>query len=130
MSRASIWMLAPFLVGGCLPEKEEGIPSGFDYRLQEELSDVMPDGQRVLRLRYVAEQIGSEGGAYEAVSDDFAVLCMRDALQRAQSASDPFAQVVVSLSSKESKFGVFDPNVIQYFEAFTVQNNTCILEAF
>lgn len=120
----------PMLMQSCEKEAETAsdIPSGFNHSLFETLDDVMPDGKRVMRLRYVAEDMTADD--HQKVAEDFAALCARDALPRQAEAQPPFDQAVISLANKKSEFGVFNPDVTQYFEAFTLENDTCIWEAF
>jgi hypothetical protein len=39
-------------------------------------------------------------------------------------------QIVISLSSEKVEYGVINSEVEQVFEAFSVQNGTCMLEMF
>lgn len=122
----------PLVAATCDKEKagDGAVPSGFTYVLQEALSDQTPDGKHVLRLRYVSDQIGQSEDSAQLVVEDFAALCLRDALPKNAQATPKYDQAVISLANKKSEFGVFNPDVIQYFEAFTLQNDTCIWEAF
>lgn len=123
--------LVPMLIQSCDNDADSAasaMPSGLDHQLFEALDDKSPDGKKVLRLRYVATEL--EADSFDKVSEDFAALCARDVLPRQRDAVDPYDQAVISLSNKKSEFGVFNPDVTQYFEAFRLENGTCIWEAF
>lgn len=130
MRSLAVIAAVPMLIQSCEkdPVSTSDFTSGFDHTLFETLESISPDGTRVLRLRYVDETLTSED--HQKVADDFAALCTRDALPRNAKAEQSFDQVVISLANKKSEFGVFNPDVTQYFEAFTLKNDTCIWEAF
>ena len=130
MRSLAVIAAVPMLIQSCEkePETTSEFVSGFDHTLFETLDSTSPDGTRVLRLRYVDESLTSED--HQKVADDFAALCERDALPHNAQAAEKFDQVVISLANKKSEFGVFNPEVTQYFEAFTLENDSCIWEAF
>jgi hypothetical protein len=120
----------PMLMQSCEKDTDTGsdLPSGFRHSLFETREDTTPDGKRVLRLRYVDPNLTSDD--HQRVAEDFAALCARDALPKQAAADMAFDQAVISLANKKSEFGVFNPDVTQYFEAFTLENDRCIWEAF
>lgn len=130
MRSLALIAVVPMLMQSCEKDADSAsdIPSGFEHSLFETLEDTMPDGKRVLRLRYVADSLGAED--HQRVSADFAALCARDALPHQAKADPKFDEVVISLANKKSEFAVFNPEVTQYFEAFTLKNGSCIWEAF
>jgi hypothetical protein len=38
--------------------------------------------------------------------------------------------VVVALSDRETEFGVFDPEAVQFIEGFRIADGTCVPQAF
>ncbi|MFY0596190.1 MAG: hypothetical protein JXQ85_07150 [Cognatishimia sp.] len=106
------------------------VPSGLQMTLQETLYDQLQDGTKALRLRFVAPAIGADDVTYSTVSDDFAVICQDVGLPKLATDSRSVDQIIVSFSDRETAFGVANSDVTQYFEVFTLENDTCIWEAF
>ncbi len=122
------------LAGAAMAEitaKEEApvtLPSGLEATLQEMLWD-RPGGGLVYRFRFVAE--GFEGvDDIESVMADLEFLCNAYAIPRLANTGPKPGRVIVSLADQPSEFGVFDPEITQIFEAYSVQDNTCIWEMF
>lgn len=106
------------------------VPSGQQISLQEVFLDVKPDGVLTYaRFRFVAPEIGSIR-TYGDVEADFAFLCSEYALPVMQKGQDHVDQIVISLASQPVEFGASDPDTTQYFEAFRIENATCIWEEF
>jgi len=106
------------------------VPSGLQMTLQETLYDHLQDGTKALRLRFVAPEIGANDVNYNTVADDFAVICQDVGLPKLATDSRSVDQIIVSFSDRETAFGVANSDVTQYFEVFTLENDTCIWEAF
>lgn len=106
------------------------VPSGHNVTLHEALTDTLPDGQNVLRLRYIIRELGGEGAGYADVADDFQHLCNLQGIAIQQNEKLTLSQIIVSFANKETEFGVPNPDATQYFEAFSIENDTCIWEGF
>nr|WP_244995944.1 DUF6497 family protein [Pseudooceanicola nitratireducens] len=104
------------------------VPSGRALSLQEVREETQPDGTLWLRLRYVAP--GMTRADRAAVADDFQALCQTDALRYQPQAPVTAAQAVISIAAAPMEFGVSNPEIPQFFEAFRLENGTCIWEAF
>jgi hypothetical protein len=117
------------LCGGALQAQE--VPSGQPITLQEVLIDEV-DGQGWLRFRFVAPQIArsSDDLAYDVVTADIEHLCASFAIPYMDEFDLRNEMIVISLADQETEFGVPNPDATQFFEAFGVQNQTCIWEAF
>ena len=89
---------------------------------------VQPDGTLWLRLRYVAPDLAT--GGYAAVAGDFAALCAAQALGYPTTDGRKPAQAVISISSAPVEFATTAPGVMQVFEAFRLENDTCVWEEF
>ncbi|SHG43389.1 DUF6497 family protein [Cognatishimia maritima] len=111
-------------------EERPAVPSGFEVTLQETRTETLQDGTAVLRLRFVMPQIGGDSASYVTVADDFASLCETVGMSTLAETGLAVDQIVVSLSDRETAFGVANPDATQYFEVFTLENDTCIWEAF
>ncbi|SDO40243.1 hypothetical protein SAMN05216196_105191 [Lutimaribacter pacificus] len=111
-------------------EEAPAVPSGIALHLQEiRLEDGLFDQPRVARFRFVAPAIGGAAGFAE-VEGDFAHLCETVALPWLTERGDAAPRVVISYASREIEFGSSDPDTVQFFEAFRVENGTCIWEGF
>lgn len=104
------------------------LPSGLEAELQEMLWD-RPGGGLVYRFRFVAPRF-SNPQELEVVGKDLEFLCNQVALPKLANTGPTPSQVIVSLSDKPSVFGEFTPDVIQVFEAFSINEGTCIWEMF
>lgn len=108
------------------------LPSGLRPVLQEAILDVKPDGQLTYaRYRFVAPGIvGDKAPDYQARQKDMDVLCNQYALPESTKLDTKVDRIVISIADRESEFGVANPDVTQFFEAFSVKNQTCIWEEF
>jgi hypothetical protein len=110
----------------CLAAAQQ-VPSGQSVAFVEVIAEDMPEGL-LLRYRYIAPQAG--GQSYEAREADIAHLCAQHALPDARAAGRAPARIVVSLAEAPVDFGVYDPEVAQFFEAYRIEGSRCIWEAF
>jgi hypothetical protein len=95
-------------------------------------SDTFPgasDGG-LARLRLVVEGLGGDGLGYDAVAGDFLWLCQQVALPALAANAWAPAEVVITLSDRETEFGLADPEAVQFFEGFRVVDGTCVPQAF
>ena len=106
------------------------VPSGQPVTFHEMLWD-RPGGGLIYRFRFIAPEIGEEGREYEDVEADMQHLCETFAIPRTETGTGPKPkQIVISLGQAESEFGEANPDVIQFFEAYRIENGACILEFF
>lgn len=113
---------------GGAQEERLVLPSGLEAELQEVLRQE-GGAAPVWRFRFVAPGL-DKGAGLETVSADLEFLCSGYALQAAPEAGETGATIIISVGNKPSEFGVPDPDVVQVFEAYTVENGTCIWEVF
>lgn len=104
------------------------VPSGVALSRLEVLEETQPDGSLWLRLRYVAPGITRDQRA--DIHDDFEALCIADALTYEPVTRVPAAQAVISIAAAPVEFGTTAPDIPQFFEAFRLENGTCIWEEF
>lgn len=118
----------PASAGGALPE----LPSGLEPELIEEFIEIKPDGLfTYARFRFLALEIGgAEAPDYEALADDFMTLCRGYALARLAGNAEPIDRIVISYSDRPLGFGEADPEAVQFFEQFTLENGDCQWEQF
>lgn len=107
------------------------LPSGQNVDLHEViLEDVA--GEAVMRFRFVAPAISRAGGSvsFSEAELDMVHLCETVALPYLAQHSVAAHHVVISLSDRFVEFGSSDPDTTQFFEAFRIENNSCIWEVF
>ena len=105
------------------------LPSGLETRLQEMLWD-RPGSGLVYRFRFVAEEFAPEGADFDVLQEDLAFLCNEFALPKVSNVGPVPGQIIISLADRDSEFGVFDPEVSQVFEAYSVDDGACVWEVF
>lgn len=113
----------------CASDEPLSVPSGQPVMFHEMLWD-RPGAGLVYRFRFVAPEIGQEGRAYEDVEVDMQHLCEAYAIPRIADTGPQPSQIVISLAQTETEFGIANPDVVQFFEAYRIEDETCILELF
>jgi Family of unknown function (DUF6497) len=135
LSAAGLWLVIAQSPGDT-PAAVEGqtlvpVPSGQAVYLQETVNDAPGTEGLVYRFRFVAPAIATTGGiSFETAVADMAALCTDYALPRLASSGPKPAQIIISMADKPVPFGEPSPETVQYFEAFSVKNGTCIWSAF
>ena len=107
------------------------VPSGQSVTLHEVLVD-MVNGENWLRFRFVAPSIGADKGkvSHDDAAKDIEHLCAAVAVPYIAEYDLKSDLVVVSMADQKTEFGKTKPDATQFFEAFRVQNDICIWEAF
>lgn len=107
------------------------LPSGQSVELHEVVVEEF-SGQTVARFRFIAPAIARTGGTvrFTDAELDMAELCEAVALPYVADHAVPAQSVVISLSDRVVEFGSSDPDATQFFDAFRVENSTCIWEGF
>lgn len=111
--------------------EEVSVPSGQAVTFLEAiLNEPGPDGMTA-RFRFVASGIAAGGGVdFETAVADMEFLCQSYALPRIAGTGPTPAQVVISLSERAVPFGEAAPEVTQFFEAYRIEDGTCIWDVF
>lgn len=106
------------------------VPSGQMLTLQEVFWE--EGDSLVLRVRFIAPQIARFGGTvdYETAAKDMLYLCETYVLPQIEASADKPVQVILSLSDVEVPFGEANSEATQFFEAYSLKGDTCILEAY
>lgn len=104
------------------------VPSGLDVQFHDVIHDALGDGY-TYRFRFVAPAIG-EGTEFTEVFGDMDHLCTSYALERVPHPGPRPKRIVISLMSAPTEFGAMNPDVVQYFESYSIENDLCIWEAF
>lgn len=108
------------------------VPSGQPVTLQDVIWNAPGPEGLVLRFRFLAPQIAREGGTVpmETALQDMQALCEGYALPRVAEFGPQPTQIIISLSDVAVPFGEAAPDATQYFEAYSIQDGTCIWEIY
>lgn len=121
-------MLAALILAATTAQAIE-VPSGQAVELQEVLVDQM-GSETWLRFRFVAPQIARDGGSigYDLAGPDMAALCDMLAIPYIAEYALTGDVIVISLADRAVEFGTADPDATQFFDAYRLENGTCIWE--
>lgn len=107
-------------------------PSGLRYTVHETLFEpagAYDDARRLVRLRFVAPEISDpEHYGIAQIEADFQTLCDAHGVEIVAQFAPNARQIVISVSAEPVAFGDSAPNVVQYFDLFRVDDNTCVWE--
>jgi hypothetical protein len=124
MSRLPALLLA-LLAAAPAAAQEITTPSGETVTLFDVVLE--PDAA-LARFRFHAPGISAR--QFEDVQADFPWLCANLALPALAANDQGVAQVVISMSDRELPLGATDPEAVQYFEGFRIEDAACIWEAY
>jgi hypothetical protein len=83
--------------------------------------------RRMVRLRLVAAEIADqESYGFDLIERDFQALCDSEGLRLVAKFAPNAREIVVSVASEAMPFGDSAPNVVQYFDVFSVTDGTCV----
>ncbi|SMY08532.1 DUF6497 family protein [Flavimaricola marinus] len=103
------------------------VPSGMQTRFVEVVLE--PDAA-IARFRFLAPDLGTPGHELVDVAGDFVWLCERMAIPALDSAGWEAEQIVISISDQAVGFGETNPDVLQYFDGFSIAGDSCLWEPF
>ncbi len=107
------------------------VPSGQAVVLQDVVWNVIGARGFTLRFRFVAPEIRAGGSVdFDTAVRDMQALCADYARPRATDFRGVPAQIVISMAEKPVAFGETLPDVVQFFEAFRIEGDTCIWEIY
>lgn len=122
------------LVFLCAPALADGlvVPSGQPVILQETIIDQPTADAAIYRFRYLAPAIARSTGTmgFEASIADMQHLCDTEALQNMAAPLPATVQVIISFADMPVPFGETNPDVTQFFVAFSIKDGLCTLEPF
>lgn len=109
----------------------DDVPSGQSLTLNEVLIDSV-GGEDWLRFRFLAPQIARGAGdvTYVDAEGDFVHLCEHVARPYLADQGLSADVIVISLMDRPVEFGTTDPDATQFFEAFRIEDNRCVMDVF
>ena len=119
-------------VSGCQEDKPEGqaveVPSGRTLSLIDVITNAPGPEGAAARFRFLAPDLAPE--EMEAAAADMQAVCDSFALKRIDGMVPEPQQIIITFMSAEVPFGEAAPDVVQFFESFRVEGNTCVWEVF
>lgn len=108
------------------------VPSGQPVTLAEVIEDDSGPFGAAHRYRFVTPDIAREGGTVDPLraAEDILALCEGFVLPRLAKGAPLPDQVIISLSDRPVPFGQPAPDATQFFEAFRIENGSCVWEEF
>ncbi|GLS86867.1 hypothetical protein GCM10010873_18410 [Cypionkella aquatica] len=108
------------------------VPSGQAVRFVEVVMNAPGPEGLVARFRFVAPAIAKDGGgiSYDVAALDMEHLCNSFALPRIASTGPVPSQIIISFADRDVPFGEASPDATQFFEAYRIEGDACIWEAF
>jgi len=118
--------------GSCDERAPEGdalaVPSGREVRLIDVITYAPgPEGASA-RFRFLVPGLTQDDLA--TALDDMEALCISYALPRIGGTIPQPQQIIISFSAEAVTFGEAAPGVVQFFEAYRPDGDTCIWEQF
>lgn len=108
------------------------VPSGQKVTLLDVITDIQgPDGMAV-RFRFLAPGIARDGGQVnaETAALDMDFLCGSYALLRIADTGPQPAQIIISMSDIALPFGEARPDATQYFNAYSIEDGSCVWDVY
>lgn len=108
--------------------QQVAVPSGLEIELYDVILE--PD-TNIARFRFRVPAIGGDSGVtFAEALPDIQYLCDDVVIPSLVQNGWTDGEIVISLSDKEVAFGVASPDVVQYFQPFSIQAGACMWEDF
>ena len=117
-------------LAGPLVAQEVAVPSGAPMMLYDVRLEVEP--QEVARFRFVSAAIdpAGEGRTFGDLVDDLQFICEQVVVPSLAANDWAGEAVVISVSSRETEFGVYDDSITQFFQPYRIADGACMWEEF
>jgi Family of unknown function (DUF6497) len=119
-------------LSGCQEEAPSGqtvsVPSGRELHLIDIITDAPGPEGAAARFRFLVPGLVPQD--LEAAFADMQAVCDSYALQRIGGVVPEPQQIIISFASAEVPFGQAAPDVVQFFESYRVEGQSCIWEVY
>ncbi len=107
------------------------VPSGQPVTLHDVMIEAT-DRANSYRFRFLTPDIDGSDVLQniDILEGDMVHLCQEYALPQIAASGDIAGRVIISFADRPTEFGVATPDVTQVFESYSIENDTCIWEAF
>lgn len=108
-----------------------GMPSGLAVTFHEAITN-QPGQGLTYRFRFIAPDIARAKGQvdFDLIEADMAHLCKIYALPRVPITGPVPNRIVISIADRVTKFGAADAEATQFFEAYSIDGDSCVWEPF
>lgn len=113
---------------GAPAEGSLAVPSGREVRLIDVITTAPGPEGAAARFRFLVPGLTPED--LGAAVEDMEALCVSYALPRISGTVPQPQQIIISFSAEAVPFGEAAPGVVQFFEAYRPDGDTCIWEQF
>lgn len=104
------------------------VPSGREVLPVDVITNVPGTAGTAARFRFLVDGLGEDD--LEISADDMQALCDDHALPLTDGMVPAPQQIVITLMASEVPFGQPAPDVVQFFETYGIEGNTCVVEPF
>lgn len=107
------------------------VPSGQPVTLHDVMIEAT-DQASSYRFRFLTPDIAGSDVLQDidVLEGDMVHLCQILALPQIAEGGDIAGRVIISFADRPTEFGVATPEATQIFESYSIENDTCIWEAF
>ena len=119
--------LALCLVGSPAVAQDLTAPSGLTMKLYDV---ILEEDAALARFRFEVPEIAGNALSFTQIADDLQAVCDESLLPGLVKSGWTDGQIIMQLSAQQVAFGVTAPEVTQYFQPFSIANDTCIWEDF
>ncbi len=105
------------------------LPSGLEVKLHEILSDQNGEAPSY-RFRFVAPKLIESGLSEDSRVTDMKFLCEEYAVPKLSESHKKPLEVVISMADKVGEFGIYDPEITEFFEFYRIKDNACTWELY
>lgn len=107
------------------------VPSGQTVTLYDVMIEAA-DQANNYRFRFLTPNIAGSDVLQDidVLEGDMVHLCQEFALPQIAEGGDIAGRVIISFADRPTEFGVATPEATQVFESYSIENDTCIWEAF
>lgn len=127
-------LLCMMSVAPAIPALAEAVvvPSGQPVEFLERVIEVDNYDGLTWRFRFVAPAISRSNGtvSLDTAIADMDALCAGFALTRFNATGALPQQIIISMADRPTEYGVAAPDATQFFEAYSIENGTCIWKGF
>ncbi len=126
-----IALLILVVLAACKEDKVKGaidVPSGREVTLIDVITTAKGPAGATARFRFLVPGL-THADAETSVAD-MQALCESYALPRTDGTVPTPQQIVISLSSEVVPFGEAAPEVVQFFEAYSLEGGACLWQPF
>lgn len=102
-------------------------PSGLKMTLYEV---ILEEDIPLVRFRFEVPEIADNALPFAAVADDLQAVCDESLLPGLKQSGWENGQIIVQLSAEQVAFGATVPDITQYFQPFSIGEDTCIWEDY